>query len=34
MKAIQIRAYGGPEAMELVELPVPEPEEGQILGRP
>src|SRR5580693_7424469 len=25
MKAIQIKQPGGPEAMELVELPVPEP---------
>jgi NADPH:quinone reductase len=29
MKAIQVRQVGGPEAMELVELPVPEPEANE-----
>ncbi len=33
MKAIQIRATGGPEALELVELPIPQPGPGQALIR-
>lgn len=33
MKAIQIRATGGPEALELVELPIPQPAPGQVLVR-
>jgi NADPH2:quinone reductase len=33
MKAIQIRAHGGPEALQVVELPVPEPEPHQALVR-
>jgi NADPH2:quinone reductase len=33
MKAIQIRAYGGPEALELAELPVPKPAVGEIVVR-
>jgi NADPH2:quinone reductase len=33
MKAIQIRAYGGPEALELAELPVPKPAAGEIVVR-
>lgn len=33
MKAIQIRATGGPEALEVVELPIPEPGPGQVLIR-
>jgi NADPH2:quinone reductase len=33
MKAIQIRAHGGPEALQVVELPVPVPEPGQALVR-
>ena len=33
MKAIQIRAHGGPEALELVDLPVPEPAPDQALVR-
>jgi NADPH2:quinone reductase len=33
MKAIQIRATGGPEVLELVELPIPEPGPGQVLIR-
>src|SRR5262245_11942137 len=31
MKAIQIDAYGGPEVLQLRELPVPTPAEGEIL---
>ncbi|MFP5231005.1 MAG: quinone oxidoreductase family protein [Acidobacteriota bacterium] len=31
MKAIQIRKTGGPEVMELVDLPVPSPAAGQVL---
>ncbi len=31
MRAIQIRKTGGPEVMELVELPVPRPGAGQVL---
>jgi NADPH2:quinone reductase len=30
MKAIQIEENGGPEVMKLVELPIPEPGEGQV----
>ena len=33
MKAIQIRKTGGPEVLELVELPIPEPGPGQVLIR-
>lgn len=33
MKAIQIRATGGPEVLELVELPIPAPGPGQVLVR-
>jgi len=33
MKAIQFRAHGGPEVLETVELPVPEPGPGEILVR-
>ena len=29
MKAIQVKQVGGPDAMELVELPVPEPKAGE-----
>ena len=29
MKAIQVKQPGGPEAMELVELPVPEPKANE-----
>ncbi len=29
MKAIQVRQVGGPEAMELVELPVPQPKANE-----
>src|SRR3954466_7950450 len=31
MKAIQVKQPGGPEAMELVELPVPEPKANEAL---
>ncbi len=33
MKAIQIKAHGGPEVLQAVELPVPEPEPHQALVR-
>ncbi|WCB92000.1 Quinone oxidoreductase 1 [Baekduia alba] len=33
MRAIQQVEFGGPEVLELVELPVPEPTEGQVLIR-
>ncbi len=33
MKAMQIREVGGPEALELVELPIPAPGPGQVLIR-
>ncbi len=33
MKAIQIHATGGPEVLELAELPIPEPGPGQVLIR-
>lgn len=33
MQAIQIKAYGGPEVMELVELPIPQPGPGEALVR-
>ncbi len=33
MKAIQIRATGGPEVLELAELPIPQPGAGQVLLR-
>jgi NADPH2:quinone reductase len=31
MKAIQISEFGGPEVMELVELPDPEPSDGEVI---
>src|SRR5690349_17088865 len=31
MRAIQIAEFGGPEVLELVDLPVPEPGEGEVL---
>jgi NADPH:quinone reductase len=31
MRAIQQREFGGPEVLELVELPVPEPADGEVL---
>lgn len=30
MRAIQIREFGGPEVLEVTELPAPEPAEGQV----
>lgn len=33
MKAIQIRRFGGPEVLELVDLPVPSPGPGEVLIR-
>jgi NADPH2:quinone reductase len=33
MRAIQQREFGGPEVLELVELPTPEPGDGQVLIR-
>ncbi|MGH2953446.1 MAG: quinone oxidoreductase family protein [Solirubrobacterales bacterium] len=31
MKAIQIKEFGGPEVMELVDLPDPEPRDGEVV---
>jgi NADPH2:quinone reductase len=33
MRAIQQREFGGPEVLELVDLPVPEPRDGEVLIR-
>src|SRR4051795_3859264 len=33
MRAIQIAEFGGPEVLRLVELPTPEPAEGEVLIR-
>lgn len=33
MRAIQMSEYGGPEVLKLVELPVPEPSDGEVLVR-
>ena len=33
MRAIQQQEFGGPEVLELVELPVPEPGDGEVLIR-
>jgi NADPH2:quinone reductase len=33
MRAIQMSEYGGPEVLQLVDLPVPEPERGEVLIR-
>ncbi|MEA2155353.1 MAG: NADPH:quinone reductase [Solirubrobacteraceae bacterium] len=33
MRAIQMSEYGGPEVLQLVELPVPEPADGEVLIR-
>lgn len=30
MRAVVVRSYGGPEALEVVEVPVPEPGRGQV----
>jgi NADPH2:quinone reductase len=31
VRAVQIKEWGGPEVLEVVDLPVPEPAEGQVL---
>src|SRR5438128_704403 len=31
MRAIQMQEFGGPEVLQLVELPVPEPADGEVL---
>ena len=31
MRAVQIQEFGGPEVLELADLPVPEPDDGQVL---
>jgi NADPH:quinone reductase len=33
MRAIQIEAFGGPEVLQVAELPIPEPGEGEVLIR-
>src|SRR5579884_1934085 len=33
MKAIQIREFGGPEVLQVVDLPTPEPTDGEVLIR-
>ncbi|GAA4603015.1 NADP-dependent oxidoreductase [Actinoallomurus liliacearum] len=33
MRAVVVRSYGGPEALELAEVPVPEPGSGQVRVR-
>jgi NADPH:quinone reductase len=33
MRAVQIKRFGGPDVLELAELPVPEPGEGELLVR-
>src|SRR3954451_3429270 len=33
MRAIQIEEFGGPEVLQLVDLPVPEPDAGEVLVR-
>jgi NADPH2:quinone reductase len=33
MRAIQIREFGGPEVLELLDLPTPEPGDGEVLIR-
>jgi len=33
MRAIQMSEYGGPEVLELVDLPIPEPADGEVLIR-
>ena len=30
MKAVRIQDYGGPEVLEIVEVPIPHPGEGQV----
>src|SRR5437763_1225518 len=31
MRAIQISEFGGPEVLQLVDLPTPQPEDGEVL---
>src|SRR5206468_12936361 len=31
MRAIQMQEFGGPEVLQLVELPIPEPADGEVL---
>jgi NADPH2:quinone reductase len=33
MRAIQMSEYGGPEVLQLVDVPVPEPDDGEVLIR-
>jgi NADPH:quinone reductase len=33
MRAIQARGFGGPDVLHLVDMPVPEPAEGDVLMR-
>lgn len=33
MRAVQIEEFGGPEVMQLADLPVPEPDDGEVLIR-
>src|SRR3954451_11540901 len=33
MRAIQVQEFGGPEVLRLVDVPVPEPGEGEVLVR-
>ncbi len=33
MRAVQLRRFGGPEVLEIVDLPVPVPGSGQVLVR-
>jgi NADPH2:quinone reductase len=33
MRAIQVKKTGGPEVLELVDIPVPEPKPGEVLVR-
>jgi NADPH:quinone reductase-like Zn-dependent oxidoreductase len=30
MRAVVVRGYGGPEALEVADVPVPEPRRGQV----
>ena len=31
MKAIQVKQPGGPEALELVDIPIPQPKENEVV---
>ena len=33
MKAIRIEQYGGPEVLRLQDIPVPDPDAGEVLVR-